>query len=79
MINLLFALFFKSALVTLMTTASIGISARRVVKDNAEARIGQRLRLKLLTTSTQNEGTCASATIPPPHENAHPKLPAHPV
>ena len=40
-------------LVTLMATASIGMSASRVVKDKAEARTGQRLRTKLRQTSTQ--------------------------
>ena len=45
--------FLRSALVMLIATASIGINASRVVKESAEARMGQRLRLKLLPTSTQ--------------------------
>ena len=40
-------------LVTPMATASIGMSASRVENDSADARTGQRLRTKLLATSTQ--------------------------
>ena len=40
-------------LVTLMATASMGMSASSVAKESAAARDGQRLRTKLLPTSTQ--------------------------
>src|SRR5436309_3388399 len=45
--------FFKKLLVTLTTTASIGMSASNVTYARAEALTGQRLRAKLFATNTQ--------------------------
>src|ERR1043166_6736845 len=45
--------FFRNVLLTLTTTASMGMSARRDAYAKAEARTGQRLREKLRQTNTQ--------------------------
>ena len=52
-VDLVFAFLFERLLVTLIATASIGMIASSVENESAEARIGQRLRMKLLMTSTQ--------------------------
>src|SRR3989442_1522319 len=52
--------FFRNVLVMLMTTASIGISASKVAYASAEARTGQRLRVKLRQTITQKWATFSS-------------------
>src|SRR2546423_704616 len=53
--------FLRNVLVTLITTASIGTNASKLTYASAEARTGQRFRLKLFQTSTQK---CANLCSP---------------